>query len=240
MVRKPRESARYYRRVKLIIKSLSCNPHPNAKIVNPNDAVDGEESFHNLLVVEIFRGCLHQNLKRWQEGENRFVFGFHIIDGTRKGSEIRKCCIKLIGKLWRNGGRAGGKITPRIGRGAQIEFHTPSTQNKPPSTLCALEIHVEHSPTDCFFPTIPAAALLCVLCLRGRRENEEEIGLEKSLAIPPLKVLNLIFHVYRLAKLFSLHPNGYIFAQPFSYRKKKLKNIGEGKKMIISLEFPTN
>lgn len=97
--------------------------------------------------------------------------------------------------------------------------------------------------------------------MSGGVENEEEIGLAEvkgnSLAIQPLKALNLIFHVYRIAKLFALHcgsVEGYrrICSSSFAFffrrgrglerakRKRKIekhRKEGEKEKMIISLQF---
>lgn len=128
------------------------------------------------------------------------ILWFGAIDETRRhGWRRRKFCIKLIGKLWR-----------KAARGCLMEKRLFSVSAEVANWIWESRTHQNDSPT---FEVHEKNSLLLIAFLRSLRHwHERGREKEKSLAISPLTALNLIFCVYRLAKLLLLH---YRWGQSF-------------------------
>lgn len=105
---------------------------------------------------------------------------------NKKGSEIRKRCIKLIGKLWgrrkRTRGDGGVKIVLR-----------PHVQTEAWNSIWETR-SVKNAPHG--FPLITFSSFFLPFVSKKKKEKQEE-NLTRNFTV---EVLNLIFHVYRLSQ----------------------------------------
>lgn len=191
---------------------------------------------------------LKEEEKEKEKGEKRFAFGFRLCRSRGRKRGKRNVVSNWLENYWAKECAEGVRrdYISGIDGGAKFNFRESHTASFRPFAWNIF-------PLIAFFLSLSLSHLLLPsrvsrLARRWRRKWRGNWSGKISLAISPLKALNLIFHVYRVSKLLSLHSDSVhnLHQDPFGswLRREKLKNNdgerGRRKKMIISLQFSAN